>query len=108
MGTLEINELIKQIRKELSIINRETDIFFVEEVNLELNFTIDGNIDGGFNIGVVTLGSNVKEERVQKIALKLSPIISKDELLKGLPKEKLDEIKEVSSNILFKGSRTKG
>jgi hypothetical protein len=103
---LEVNELIKHIKKELSTPPDDDDIFFVEEIQLEINFTVTGTVDGGFNLGVVTVDSNVNEERIQKVTLKLMPIVSKEELLKKMPEDQRKSIVDQSARTLFKGSKS--
>lgn len=71
-----ISELIAKIKQDLLIPqpSHERPLFNVDEVVLEINFTVNGKIDGGFDLGVVTLGSNVEEERVQKVTVRLTPL----------------------------------
>jgi NTP-dependent ternary system trypsin peptidase co-occuring protein len=101
-------DLIDKIKHELVVQRQDTDLFFVEEINLEINFVISGDINSGFNVGIVTLGSNVAEQRVQKINVKLTPILSKEEIRKKLTSEDIKKISESSTESLFKsGSRVK-
>jgi len=84
--SLGLSELIERIKQELLAepASEAPKLFSVDEITLELNFVISGDIDGGFNLGVVTLGSQVSEERVQKITLKLTPLATKEQLVEGL------------------------
>src|SRR5689334_20361804 len=94
-----ISELIREIKKDLlSHIDDEPNLFTIDEITLEINFTVSGNIQSGLNFGVVTLGSNVSEDRMQKISVKLAPLFSKDQLLK---KEKKPD--SVQVNALVRG-----
>jgi hypothetical protein len=106
--SLEIGELINQIKEELTAYNSPSSIFFVDEISLEIQFTIEGDIGSGFNLGVVTLNSDVNEQRVQKINIKLVPTISKDQMLTSMSKEEKEAIAEAATKTLFKGSRAKG
>jgi hypothetical protein len=97
-------ELIEKIKQELMTKQQDTDLFFVEEVNLEINFVVSGDINSGFNLGIVTLGSDVNEQRIQKITVKLTPIMSKEELRKKLSPEEMKKISTSSSEGLFKSN----
>jgi len=101
--SIGLNDLIEKIKQELKFSHTDTDLFFVEEVNLEINFVVSGDIKSGFNVGIVTLGSDINEQRVQKIAVKLTPIISKDELRERISSKDIDTILASSSKSLLKG-----
>jgi len=81
--SLGISELIQRIKQDLLNAQppNEPDLFSVDEITLEVNFTVTGDIDSGFDLGVVTLGSNVSEERVQKVTVKMTPLVSKQQLI---------------------------
>ena len=81
--TLGIIELMQHIRQELMSYKSpsDSDIFSIDEVTLELNFTVSGDIESGFDFGVITLGSNVSEEHVQKITIKMTPLVSKQQII---------------------------
>lgn len=70
-----ITELIEKIKQDLLIPQpkNEHSMFKIEEVVIEINFTVNAEIEGGFNLGVVTIGSKVDEEKIQKVTVKLSP-----------------------------------
>lgn len=104
-NTLGINELISKIKQDLLHQSNNNELFFVEEINLEISFVISGDIDSGFNLGVVTLGSDISEERTQKVNIKLTPILSKDKVLEGLSKERSKIIDSSSKQSLIKGSK---
>lgn len=96
---LGISDLIREIKKDLLSNGDDTpNLFSIDEVILEISFTISGDIESGFNFGVVTLGSDISEERVQKISVKLSPLFSKNQLVK---KEKKPN--STQANALMRG-----
>lgn len=103
-STLGINELISRIKSDLLAEQNQTqpDLFSIDEVTIELNFVVNGNIDSGFDIGVVTLGSQVSEERIQKITIKLTPLVTKDQLIERINSEpeKSQEIAEASGHLI--------
>lgn len=75
---LGINELIERVKEELLTEQdkEKPKLFRIIEITLEINFAISGDINSGFDLGVVTLGSEVSEERIQKVTIKLDPINS--------------------------------
>jgi hypothetical protein len=106
---LGLSDLIYRIKQDLlSEEARERDqigLFGIDEVTLEVNFVVTGDVDSGFNLGVVTLGSKVGEERIQKVTVKMTPLLPREELLEDLKKEKAlwEGIKRTSSQALRKG-----
>jgi hypothetical protein len=82
--TLGISEFITRIKKDLladQVQQEESALFSIDEVTIEINLVITGDIDSGFNFGVVTLGSKVSEERVQKVIIKMTPLVTKEQLI---------------------------
>ena len=86
--TLGLSEFINQVKKDLLAEQEEKKpyLFFIDEVNLEVNFTVSGDIESGFNFGVVTLGSNVSEDRTQKVSIKMSPLVTKKQVIEEINK----------------------
>ena len=87
--SLGISELIQRVQQDLlKAQSQEPEMFLLDEITLEINFVVSGDINSGFDLGVVELGSAVSEERVQKVTLKLHPI----ELFKAMepPMKTLD------------------
>jgi hypothetical protein len=104
---LGISELIQRIKQDLLITQSSTEpaLFSIDEITLELNFTINGDIDSGFDLGVVTLGSTVSEERVQKIVLKMTPLVSKQQVVESINHDiqKAETIVEATKKVLTRG-----
>mgnify|MGYP000995732990 CR=1 FL=1 len=102
--TLEIGliELIQKVKQELAAKQDDDELFFIEEINLEVNFVVSGDLNSGFNLGIVTVGSDVNEQKTQKINVKLTPILTKDELKKKISPENMKRISSSSSESLFK------
>ena len=73
-----------------------------------MNFTVNGDIDSGFDLGIVTLGSKISEERIQRITLKMTPLISKQQLLDTINQDlqKAKVIVAASSETLTRGGKT--
>lgn len=104
---LGISDLIQRIKEDLLSEQGEekTKLFSLDEITLELNFLVSGDIASGFNLGIVTLGSDVSEERVQKIKIKMSPLVSKTQLLEKINNNEIAtaEIIDASEDALIKG-----
>ena len=100
-SNIGISDLIQELKKDLlSNIDNTPDLFSIDEVTLEISFTVSGDIHSGLNFGVVTLGSDISEDRVQKISVKMSPLFSKDQLV-----EKENKPDTVQTNALVRGGR---
>jgi len=86
----------------------ETDIplLSVDEVELELQVTVKKEAKGGIKIYVLELGGGGSRDDVQKVKVKLSPIVNKETLL-GLYRkrhpERLNELVDTVIEGTFKG-----
>ena len=100
--TLGLRELINRVKQDLLSEQLQDDpaIFSIDEVLLELNFSISGDIESGFDLGIVTLGSEINEQRVQKITLKMTPLIQREQLLKKLKIEQKIDIAENTKGVI--------
>lgn len=103
-------ELIEQVKRELltPAVDKETDIplLSVEEVELELQVTLKKEGKGGIKIYVLELGGGGSRDDVQKVKVKLSPIINKETLLSLYRKrhpERLEKLVDQNIEGLFKG-----
>jgi hypothetical protein len=107
-NTIGLTELIRRIKKDLLADNNqnEPDLFSIDEVTLEVNFVINGDIDSGFNFGIVSLGSQISEERVQKVTIKMTPLVSKSQLLDKINSnvQKSQKTIKASSEYLIRGT----
>jgi hypothetical protein len=105
---LGLVDLINQMKNELlnSENKVEINMFCIDEIILEVNFTISGDIESGFDLGVVTLGSTVNEEQVQKVTVKLTPLVSKNQLIDEINKDskKSESVLINSTNALVRGN----
>jgi hypothetical protein len=109
-NTIGLGNMIERLKKDLLLEQpkAEPDIFSIDEVTIELNFVIDGSIESGFNLGVVTLGSQVSEERMQKITIKMTPIVSKQQLVDELNSntQKSKDVLATSIKTVFREDAT--
>jgi hypothetical protein len=109
-NSIGLAELIEQVKRELLAPSLEdkTDIplLSVDEVELELQVTVKKDAKGGIKIYVLELGGGGSRDDVQKVKVKLSPIVNK-EILLGLYKkrhpERLNELVETSIEGILKG-----
>ena len=84
--SIGLRDLIDKVRKELLTETKEQGpaMFSVDKVTLEINFVVTGDLESGFNLGVVSLGSNVSEENTQKVTIELTPLVTKEEIRQSL------------------------
>ena len=94
---ITLNQLIDQVREEL-LSPRRMDtpeamypFLFVEEVELEVNVTVSRTVEGAgkVNIQVAELGGGVEKasEQAQRIRIKMTPLLTKDEIREKLKKD---------------------
>jgi len=109
-NTIGLAELIEQVKRELLAPSTEgeTDIplLSVDEVELELQVTVKKEAKGGIKIYVLELGGGGSRDDVQKVKVKLSPIVNKEILLNLYKKrhpERLNELVDTSIEGTFKG-----
>ena len=107
---VSLRELIYWVKEELlSELARQQDpvpLFAVDEVTVEVNFVVDGTLQGGFDIKVVQASSEVSEQRVQKAVVKLSPVLDRQAIIDELAASNpgiLDTVKSRSAKALLKG-----
>ena len=109
-NSIGLAELIEQVKQELltSSLDKEGDIplLSVDSVELELQVTVKKEAKGGIKIYVLELGGGGSRDDVQKVKVKLSPIVSKETLLSLYKKrhpERLSELVDTSFEGIFKG-----
>lgn len=104
-------ELIQQVKQELltQSPDNETDIpiFAVDSVELELQVTVKKEGKAGVKIYVFEMGGSGSRDDVQKVKVKLSPLLNKEQLL-GIYKkrypERWQELLETAIAATTKGS----
>jgi hypothetical protein len=103
-GAIGLSDLINRVKQDLLSEQAKTgaDLFSIDEVTIELSFVVNGDIDSGFSLGVITLGSQVSEERIQKISLKLTPIMPKQQVIESLGEEQAHMMKAMQAKTLFR------
>jgi Trypsin-co-occurring domain 2 len=113
-------ELIQQVKQELltTYPNSENDTptFSVDSVELELQVTVKKDGKGGVKVNVLSFGEGelsggVSRDDVQKVKVKLLPLLSKEQILKAYYKEnpeKWQQFLETTVNAFTKGSDEPG
>jgi hypothetical protein len=107
---VKLSELINWVKQEIlaatPLKNDPAPLFAIDEVILEVKFTLSGEVGGDFNMLVVQADSNIKEERIQKATIRMKALIPPEELAAELKKNhrsNYDHIFRVSAAALLKG-----
>lgn len=102
-------ELIEQVKRELLTTypqkENDTPIFVVDSVELELQITVKKDGKGGVKVNVLAFGgvdasTGVSRDDVQKVKVKLSPLLSKEEILKAYYKENPEKWQQFLENTV--------
>jgi hypothetical protein len=108
-------EFIQQVKKELLTTypksENDTPILCVDSVELELQVTVKKEGGGGVKINVLQFGGGeasgkVSRDDVQKVKVQLSPLLTKEQILKAYYKENPDKWQkflESTVDALLKG-----
>ena len=112
-----LTELIEQVKRELLTNDPDgkTDarILGVDSVELELQVTVKKEGKGGVKINVLSVGGGelaggFSRDDIQKVKVKLSPLLNKEQLLgsyyNNLSPDKQKEFLKTSTEALTKGS----
>jgi hypothetical protein len=108
-------ELIQQVKQELLTTyphsENDTPILGIDSVELELQVTVKKEGKGGIKINVLQFGGGelsggASRDDIQKVKVKLSPLLSKEQILKAYYKEnpeKWQKFLETTVDALLKG-----
>lgn len=106
-----LTELIQQVKQELLTPSpdSETDIpiFAVDSVELELQVTVKKEGKAGIKIYVLDIGGGGSRDDVQKVKVKLSPLLNREQLLAIYKKQhpqRWSELLEENVKAATKGS----
>ncbi|OQY34270.1 MAG: hypothetical protein B6243_05700 [Anaerolineaceae bacterium 4572_5.2] len=96
--TITLSQLIDEVREELLTPRRAHTkeamypFLFVEEIELEVGVTVSSAVEGsgGIDIQVVELGASVEKtnEQAHRIKIKMTPLLSKEEVRTKLKNDK--------------------
>lgn len=99
-----LTELIHQVKRELLSPERQAGdpapLFAVDEVELEISFTATAGLNGKIDLKVVSLGSDLSEERVQTVRVTFKPLIGGAESLAKLRTQDLLEAERIEADSL--------
>lgn len=118
-----LSELINKIKEELAATKKESPVFFVEKVELELQVTVsrsreikgqaEAKADLKINVlsvDILKLGEakavaeatgTIERENAHKINITLTPAILNKEFMNNLSQDKQRKVNEASENILM-------
>ncbi|MEO1431772.1 MAG: trypco2 family protein [Cyanobacteria bacterium J06633_8] len=110
-----LSELIEQVKQELLTKSPENEndipLLSVDSVELELQVTVKNEGKAGIKLYVLELGGGNSQDDVQKVKVKLSPLLNKEQML-GIYKKKYpqrwNELLETSIQGGMKGSEQPG
>jgi hypothetical protein len=107
-----LTELIYQVKRELlTAESRQNDpvpLFAVDEIELELAFTVSREGQAGINIQVLNVGGGASREDAQTVRVTLKPLRSREELIADLKARDPDVFATMTdeSLLLLKGGQT--
>lgn len=111
--TIKLSDLITWVKQEIRAAERTEDdpapLFAIDEVTLEVNFMLEGETAGKFNMVVVKADGIVSEQRVQKATIHMKAIVSPERLAEDLEKNHPKTYRRLlfeSANVLLKGRET--
>ena len=92
-----IRELIDQVKQELLA---EHDVaqplFVVRQVDVEVAFTVERNVNGGIDLQVVQFGGERNVSDAHRVQVVLEPVVGSDVVAQGLsPEQKAKAAKAV-------------
>lgn len=107
--------LIEQVKQDLqsTALDRaaEVPLFSVDKVELELQVTVKNEGKAGIKLYVVEVGGGASRDDVQKVKVSLSPLLSREQLLRLYRQrypEKWNDFLATISDTLLKGSDDPG
>lgn len=102
-------ELIQQVKQELLTTypqsENDTPILGIDSVELELQVTVKREGKGGVKINVLQFGggelsAGASRDDIQKVKVKLSPLLSKEQILKAYYKENPEKWQQFLENTV--------
>ncbi len=106
-SSIGLAEFCEQVKRELLTPEAEgkssVPIFSVDEVVLQLQVAVSKEGKGGIKIYVLDIGGGAKVDEIQKVTVKLKPILSKEErlnLYKSLNPKSWEQVRRANLNLL--------
>lgn len=105
--TVKLSELIHWVKKELlsdeAFRDDPVPLFVIDEVTVEVNFVLSGEGKAGLNLQVVTAGTEVTEERIQKAVVRMKPLVPYERVRERLEEKHLKHLEDRVVRVLVKG-----
>ena len=92
MGFVEVVKAIKKEIEKLETAGKKNEMFYLNDVEVELSVSVTKGGTGGINIGIVQLGGKIEKQNLHKVKLNLS-VLPKIEKMK--PRESLTNIANI-------------
>ncbi|OCH03720.1 hypothetical protein A6E09_18390 [Aliivibrio fischeri] len=75
-GNISLKDFITDVKTELkSAINNDDPFFFLDDVELEVSFSLNANAKGSAKFVVVDVGGDIQAAQTHKVKLKLTPFV---------------------------------
>jgi hypothetical protein len=110
-NTVKLSQLITWVKQEIlsskMLDNDPAPLFAIDEVILEVNFVIAGEVDGTIDLLVAKTDATVTEERVQKATIRMKSLVPPEKLSETLEKDYPAVYREIflqSARVLLKGA----
>jgi len=104
--SVSLSELIAWVKQDLlSEEARKNDpvpLFTIDEVTVEVNFTVEANNEGKISLKIIEFGGGVSGQTVQKATIKLTPILTKEEI-REIRKEEIAKYKSHAARVIMRG-----
>ncbi|TNZ67194.1 hypothetical protein CGK42_22325 [Vibrio parahaemolyticus] len=72
-GNVSLKDFIEEVKSELkSAVGEETLFFLMEEVELEVSFTLDAKAEGSAKLVVLDVGGNVQASQVSSSKIEIN------------------------------------
>lgn len=103
-NVIGLAELIEQVKQELlaTSLEKENDVPFlsVDSVELELQVTVKKEGKTGVKIYVLEAGAGISQDDVQKVKVRLSPLLSKEKMLEDYQKQYPERMQKLLNNSI--------
>jgi hypothetical protein len=104
-------ELINEIKRELLSVDTDAQekvpLFSIDEVELELQVTVTKEGSAGLSVQVIQIGGQFEQQHVQRVKVKLTPLLEKEERLRDFQSkypEMWKSLQEKQLHATIKGS----
>ena len=101
-----IRELIDQVKRELLAEHDVSQpLFFVRQVDVEVAFTVQRNVNGGLDLQVVQLGGERSVSTAHRIQVVLDPVVGPEAAAQQLTVEQKVKAAKAVTRSTIRGSQ---